>query len=187
VKLFEEKLWVAIGMTLFFGVIILTFFISNNYSVNTEYGVAYRKHDGLKRSIYWIPCDPLTDEPDFNLCADDRVYSHHYCRPTFEVEGKNIEKYLLEELNAKLEPTEENGYINVRFIINCEGKAGRFRLESMNKEYGEYNFPQITHEINQTLKELPNWQPGNVEGKHYDVFYYLNFKIEQGLITDIKS
>lgn len=79
-----------------------------------------------------------------------------------------------------------NGYVIIRFLINEEGKAGRFRTESMDFGYQPKEFEEkLTGQILKITKELNGWKVLEYEGKNYDYYSHLTFKIVNGEINQI--
>ena len=185
-KIFEDRIWLGIGIGLFFGVIVLTFFISNNYEVSTKYSTVYRKHDALKRNLSWIACDAELDDPSFTLCDDHAVLNHYRHRPQYQEDGSDIGDLILAEFADC--PMQEglSGFITVRFIVNCEGQAGRFRTYELNTAYQPYHFERLTSQLVRFIQSKKSWKPGKVEGRPFDSFYHLNCRVIDGLITDVK-
>ena len=84
--------------------------------------------------------------------------------------------------------SDENGYINVHFTINCEGKVGHIGLEQMDFKYQKtsFSYPLVNHIIGEVVKlrEWPKIKP--LDGMEYkDVHAFLMFKIENGKINDL--
>lgn len=80
----------------------------------------------------------------------------------------------------------QNGWVTVRFVINCRGETGRFRMPQIDRNYQPCTFHRaLTDQLLAATKELHNWQPGQYDGATYDSYYYLNFKIADGAVQDI--
>ncbi len=185
-NLFEDKIWLSTGVGLFFGVILLTFFISNNYTVNTEYSIAHRKHDGLKRNIMWIPCDPDLDDPTFSLCDDRHVVKHYQSQPWYKEQGVDISELIVNEFADCPKVANLDGFITIRFLVNCTGNVGRIRTYELDRSYQKTTFPQITSKVVEFLKQHSPWNPGVVKDQPYDTFCYLNCRVEDGIIKEVK-
>lgn len=125
------------------------------------------------------------DDNDFKLCNED-IIAEYYGMNTDYIGGKKaIKSKILSELqflNFK-----ESGLLTYRFIVNCEGEIGRFRLKATNTDLQKIEVDSKNiREIENTLSELKNWNPAiNKSGYTYDSYYVLNFKIENKKIVDI--
>ena len=80
----------------------------------------------------------------------------------------------------------ESGLIRIRFIVNCKGETGRFRVLAMNPDYQEKAFDEsITSQLLTITKGLNGWKPKEFRGTVYDYYQYLIFKIQDGKIVKI--
>jgi len=76
--------------------------------------------------------------------------------------------------------------IRIRFIVNCAGDTGRFRILGMDKDYKQKEFsPSITDQILSITKSLTGWKTKTSNGETYDYYQYLIFKIDKGQIKEI--
>ncbi|MBL0112718.1 MAG: hypothetical protein IPP42_18520 [Saprospiraceae bacterium] len=81
---------------------------------------------------------------------------------------------------------DETGYLTIRFIVNCEAKVGRLRVQGMDNAYQAKKFnDKLEHQLVSLVKDMGGWIAQEHEGKKYDYYQYLTFKIEKGIITDI--
>ena len=80
----------------------------------------------------------------------------------------------------------ENGLIRIRFIVNCEGKAGRFRVLESGYDYQEKEFnKEIVSQLLNITKEIENWEVLYSNEVPVDYYMYLIFKIKDGQLTEI--
>lgn len=125
------------------------------------------------------------DDNDFQLCNEDKI-AEYYGMNTDYIGGKKaIKSKILNKLQFL--DFKESGLLTYRFVVNCEGEIGRFRLKATNTDLQkiEVDSKNIL-EIENTLSELKNWNPAkNKAGNTYDSYYVLNFKIENKKIIDI--
>ncbi len=135
----------------------------------------------ITSSVGDIEFDEKLDDKNFKLCNTTQL-QYFNLNKELQYEGekwaiiKNFERLNL-ETDAK-----NNGYITIRFIVNCEGKTNRFRVQQFNAEYKEFSFDKnFVNEILKFTKNLNGWQ--NLEKRDY--YQYLTFKIENGKVTEI--
>ena len=184
-KVFEEKLWVSIGILLFAGVITLAFVISSNYAVDTQYSIAYRKKDAQESNLAWIPCDPYLDDESFTVCSERSTVAYYRGRPQYKEAGLSIEDLIVTHLADCPAIPGQNGYITVRFIINCEGQIGRIRLHPLDKNFNPTLFPDLQHRLVAYLSGLGKWEPYTQDGKTYDTISHLHCKVTDGKIQKV--
>lgn len=81
---------------------------------------------------------------------------------------------------------QQSGWIRIRFIVNCKGETGWFRLISANKNFETQTFDQaVTEQLLSITKSLKGWKLMPDEIRPKDYYQYLLFKIENGKIIEI--
>ena len=126
------------------------------------------------------------DDPDFELCHNQRSIIQYYAfnEKCFTGEKAAINRYF--EENYLSTNTKESGWIRIRFIVNCRGEAGRFRLLAMDNEYQKTSFsPGITQQLLILTKALNGWKSMEANQVVRDYYQYLIFKIENGELVEI--
>jgi len=92
-------------------------------------------------------------------------------------------------LSDQLEPEKlkgQNGMLAYRFVINCEGKAGRFIFRSYDFDYPAKEFSSTAKaHLLEILLRLKTWQPCVIRSENRDSYAYITFKIKDGEIIDI--
>jgi len=134
-----------------------------------------------------IAFDEKSDDSQFKRCLDEK-YSFQYYNDSkgFQFKGEKIElERKLETLNLKSNPA-SNGFITIRFLVNCEGKTGMFRVQQMNEHYEESAFDKnLNEQLLDFTKKLNGWMAKEYRGLKLDYYQYLTFKIENGKVSEI--
>lgn len=134
-----------------------------------------------------IEFDEKLDNPNFKRCLDEKYVFQYYNDSKgfqYKSEKRGIEKEIL-TLNLP-ENKEANGYITIRFVVNCEGKSGMFRMQQIDNEYKEYTFDKkLSDQLLNFTKKLNGWIPKEIEEKKVDYYQYLTYKIENGKVSEI--
>ena len=78
-----------------------------------------------------------------------------------------------------------NGYVTIRFLVNCEGKTGLFRTQQLNENYTEENFDRDFIENLSFTKSLYGWITKEVQRRKSDYYQYLTYKITDGKVSEI--
>lgn len=134
-----------------------------------------------------IEFDEKLDDPNFKRCLDEKYVFQYYNDSKgfqYKNEKRGIEKEIL-TLNLP-ENKEANGYVTIRFVVNCEGKSGMFRMQQIDNEYKEYTFEKkILDQLLNFTKKLNGWIPKEIEEKKVDYYQYLTYKIENGKVSEI--
>ncbi len=81
-----------------------------------------------------------------------------------------------------------NGFVTVRFVVNCKEERGDYEVLQINQDYQETKFDTTT--IDKTLafvKTLNHWKRGMLKPgiKVYDYNSFISFKFDNGKITEI--
>ena len=133
-----------------------------------------------------IEYDAKLDDPNFKVCNYPKVYQYYNFGDGFDYEAEKttiIEE--LEKLNL-YDPTKKSGYITIRFVVNCEGKTGWFRLTEMDSNYQETKFDsKFSQSLLDFTKNLKGWKTKIAKEKNVDYYQYLTFKIKDGKVSEI--
>lgn len=130
--------------------------------------------------------DPELDSKDFHSCHEDLVNQYYAFGQNIQYKGEKraLMNSVYSQYNGKA--FNDTGYITIRFIVNCEGQSGRFRVKTLDNAYNPVELnTEMTAQLLSIVKGLDGWIPGMYEGKGYDYYQYLTFKIESGEITSI--
>ena len=137
-----------------------------------------------------ITFDKKLDEADFKKCGagKDQPFSFQYYNVSQEFDYKG-EKIVIEEWLKKENISSEkkiNGYITVRFLVNCEGKTGLFRLKHLNSDLKDiFLDEEMENKLLKFTKSLNGWEPKKIEGLKVDYYQYLTYKIEDGKVSEV--
>lgn len=123
----------------------------------------------------------------FMPCHEDISFQYYNFGEGLRYKG---EKPAIRDIFAKqYEPIpgeHDDGYVIIRFMVNCEGLTGRYRVETLNKEYIKTDIEdRIVSQLIEITKNLDGWEIGTYEDSVYDYYQYLTFKIENGNLIDI--
>lgn len=153
-------------------------------------GCASQSESSTLEYLRWvgdIEYDPQLDTTDFTLCnRDEKVlqYFNFGVGLQYKDEKKAIKDQFFK--NYHQVETNQSGWIRIRFIVNCEGETGRFRVISSNMNYQQFDFDErITNQLMAITKSLKGWKVLSLERDPLDYYQYLIFKIDQGKIVEI--
>ncbi len=131
--------------------------------------------------------DPEIDDPTFAVCHGEGMVKQYFnFSQGFKYNGER--STLLEKIYSRYEPVDvdESGWIRIRFVVNCKGQAGRFRLTQSDENYKERAFDQrISSQLMSIVQSLSGWALMPSAEKPEDYYLYLLFKIENGNITEV--
>jgi hypothetical protein len=134
-----------------------------------------------------IAFDKSKDDPQFIICHPYWT-SPQYYQDKFQYEGEL--SAIKEEFAKMYDLTSlrgQDGFITIRFVVNCKGQTGRFRIYEVNKELKEFSFDvRISESLLNIAKHLSKWKIQKAQdGTPMDYYQYLTFKIENGQIKEI--
>ena len=124
----------------------------------------------------------------FEVCDENEIAEYYY-----NGMGKRNTKtkrehlyYFKESYQFPIDST-QNGYIRIRFVVNCKGDTGRFSIQETDRNYSEKDFPaEITQQLFKLTSQLGGWLPkkwGHNDSADYNI--HIGFKIKNGQIDEI--
>lgn len=128
------------------------------------------------------------DDPNFQACDEERVFQYYNFGNGVQYKGEKpkIEEHFFNGLKVKGDTRADNGFLTIRFVVNCRGETGRFRMQGMDNDYNAKEFsPALSNALLSLTKELDGWIVPEHEGVSYDYYQYLTFKIENGALIEI--
>ena len=154
--------------------------ITSLLSCNT----ATQKDESL-RHIGLIEYDSKIDTLSFEVCHVYLIkpYFHHLDVGYAGEKPAMVRKY---QTLYKSYNKQENGFITIRFIVNCKGEAGRFRLIQMDENYKLKNFSdELVMQLYEITRSLEEWDVLQIDNKSYEYVRDITFKSYNGEIKDI--
>lgn len=136
--------------------------------------------------VYHIQPDAAVDDPSFKLCDPKTAHPYYSVGAGYAGDKRELIDYFLSRFENIDSTVSQTGFITIRFMINCQGLTGRFRLIEFDEAYKPYSFdPRISKQLLNLTRELKGWTPGKHDVQNYDSYYYLCFKIRNGTLIDI--
>jgi len=130
----------------------------------------------------------IAQPPTFKLCDSlltDKWKPQYY---SFKIKYPLSSENLTEEVNKSLiyQPKQINGFVTIRFVVNCKGQTGNFEVYQIDNSYQQINFEEkYIEQLLTFVKTLENWKIGTYESRKFDYYAYFTFKIEYGKVTEI--
>lgn len=139
-----------------------------------------------KEKVGAIAFDASIDRADFTVCDEFNIEEYYQVNPKYGEGMRTIQNYFsphLTELNGFIE---QDGYVTIRFVINCQGETDRYRSVFVNPSFqnSEGNNTLQT-KLTELVRLMGKWTPGNYEGKNYDAYQHIKFRIKNKKIVDI--
>ena len=140
-----------------------------------------------RNQVGHIETSEILGDDSFALCFEEKQFPFYYGRnPSGFRPGKDsLRNYFFQNFN-NFGDTSKSGFITIRFVINCEGEAGRYVVHQVGPDFKRKEFnPKISEQLLELVQELDDWKPINFNDDIYDSFIFLSFKIENGEIVAI--
>lgn len=144
------------------------------------------------QSVYkrWVGDSEFTAEMDaeeFEICNSEALVKQYF---HFDqgLQYKGEKKKLTALFMDTYKPVEikQSGLIRIRFIVNCKGNTGRFRMIGADQNYQEQAFDErITSQLLKITQSLDGWIIHTKRNKARDYYQYLIFKIVNGKLIEI--
>lgn len=167
----------GIVLTLFAGLIVFS-----NYMFNSS---LLPEHEPFEHSSHYIdPGTALLNE-GFEVCNEDYVLQYYNTQELPYPNGKNgFRNYIkLAYVNHNYS---DSGYLNIRFIVNCKGKVGRFVIHENNLDLEPRTFNvDLKNQLFRLTSEAKGWRPTFLYEEDHDSYMYVSYRIEYGEITEI--
>jgi hypothetical protein len=145
------------------------------------------QHLSVKEKIGWISFDRSVDNPNFKVCDELNIEEYYQVNPSYHEGLPSIRKFISsyqQELEALCK---RDGYIIVRFVINCQGQTDRYRSKFMSLDYVNDNTvnAELQQKIIQLARDMGNWTPGKYHGKTYDCYQHMKFLFKNSKLVDV--
>ena len=128
------------------------------------------------------------DTTKFNICNKDRIVGWFASAatyvPIYRGSKSNFKKFIGQ--NYKKVNETENGFLNLRFIINCKGEVGRMEINQLDNNYKKTKLSsELVEQLVTLSSKKENWTVPKFDEEPRDSYMYLIFKIENGNIAEI--
>ncbi|KPM49676.1 hypothetical protein [Jiulongibacter sediminis] len=146
---------------------------------------------GQEKYLRWVGDSEFnaeTDDPNFSPCGPEAKVLQYFntnAGPQYAGEKPALIRHFNSNYKAP-ENNHQSGMVRIRFVVNCEGKAGRFRLLEADENYAPFSFDSsITDQLLRLTREIKNWHILPYGETTTDYYFYLIFKIKDGQIIEI--
>jgi len=177
------KKWVKILLFSLLGIsmVLSGLYFYSWYAYNKKYLPSQDRY--TERTAYIDANTSLLSE-GFQTCSDYIFDYYNPERPTYNTGKNGLRTFILE--NYKNNGYTDSGYLNIRFVINCEGETGRYVMHENDLNLVPKKFdPKLREQLFKLTSSLDKWNPNVISGNKVDSYMYLSYRIENGEITEI--
>ena len=134
--------------------------------------------------IGYVDPNTASGDKDFKTCRDE-IYEYYNSEPDggYKHGKKALRDSVLKKYSASVK---ESGYLTFRFVVNCEGKAGRYMVIQNNLDLEPKVFDEdLTSQLLTITQGLKEWRPVVLENVSRDYYMYITYKMLDGKIIEI--
>ena len=169
-------------------IVLTAILLPLSIGVSCSQPVKDEPESAFPRQVGDILFDPALDDPTFTICDSASVAQYYSFFDGLQYEGEKtvVVDHFLSQYNPDPYRT-ESGFLSIRFLVNCQGVAGRYRVYSQVDEHlnPKQFSTALSEELMRLTKALDGWLVASYEGEPWDYYQYLTFKLEEGKITEI--
>ncbi|WP_430410709.1 hypothetical protein [Kordia sp.] len=168
------------------GVSILAFAGFLAYSYYTYTAAFDTENKPYKHYVGYIDFKKALLNDAYELCDEGRIYNTYSSAGLKAYKGskKRFRDHINENFNNNA--FTDAGYVNFRFLVNCEGNAGWFEIIQMNLDLKETTLNKTMVDSLFTLTSNPeNWEIIEYYEAPRNYYMYVSYRIENGKVTEI--
>jgi len=144
----------------------------------------YKGIDSFPPNVGDFAFNAALDDSSFTVCNPKIVFQYYNTPGYYKQHKREIEHYFKSHYQPVAQGTSGTGYLTIRFIINCSGQTGRFRVYELDANYQPAKFDaRITSQLLKLARELRGWQPAVYKNTIYDSYQYITFQLKKGAIA----
>ncbi|OAD91751.1 hypothetical protein A7A78_10870 [Aequorivita soesokkakensis] len=168
------------------GFLVVAFVGYSSYIYYSYYGKYATDEEKYPHYIGFIDQNTALLNQTYSLCGDGTIYKTHHGAP-FDAYKNNKRTFTESVLKTyKNEGYTDSGYVNFRFLVNCEGNPGWFEIIEINEDYEDVSHTkEMVDQLLKITSEPSHWAIYTVDGAPQNYYHYVSYKIENGEITEI--
>ena len=131
------------------------------------------------------PFNKDLDDASFKFCDSTNVL-HKRALIHYKGGSKALEEALIDRYNRKPSYQSFSGYFIIRFAVNCNEEAGRFRIQTLDSNFNPTDYPEdLEEQILSIVSGLKDWSLAFYKGENYDSYSFINIKMINGQIEKV--
>ena len=166
--------------------VLIIIFTAITFYFNNEIKPKHIPEKGaFKHAAQYIDPEIALLNDGFEVCNENFILQYYNPERATYSKGKNeLRKFVLS--NYTNNNYTDSGYLNIRFVINCKGEAGRYIIHENNLDLEPQKLnTELVNQLFKITSNLKNWNPNFVRNEYRDSYMYLSYRIENGEITEI--
>lgn len=137
------------------------------------------------QSIGDIPFDSTTDNPKFQLCNPNWVWQGYQLKTMMDETVLSVEREFKAKFVAMPSWKDVNSIIRIRFLVNCNGQADRFRLLTLGFDLKEKQLSDdLRAHVLKIAKEI-QWPVRRAQQQTVDYYHYFSIRVTDGQLKEV--
>lgn len=180
----RNKKWLRILGLVILGILLLAggFVLYSWYTLHHRY---FPETNRFTQAANYIDPEKAIDLGEFTVCDEDQIYDYYNSDGADYQAGKNgLRTQILSQYQAA--HFKDSGYLNIRFVVNCQGEPGRYVMETYDLDLNASPMDEElkAHLFNLT-RDLKDWNPIQINDTAQDAYVYISYRLENGKIVAI--
>ncbi|MEO9511023.1 MAG: hypothetical protein ABJN84_08185 [Flavobacteriaceae bacterium] len=179
------KKWVKFLLFILLPIVILIVALFS-YGYYNYWGKFPLDEEKYPNYIGYINQDAALLNDKYELCGDKEIYFTYNgaAYRAFQGNKSHFKKYILKTYENK--GYSDSGYLNFRFLVNCEGNPGWFEIIQMDLDLNERDLNKYMVRQLLTLTSKPeHWNTLSFDDNPINYYMYISYRIEDGEIFEI--
>ena len=178
------KKWVKILLYILLGLILLIAILIG-FGYWSFFGKYEIDENQYPHNVEYIDPSKAIYSDGFKVCNEKRIAQYYNPqRATYSLGKNGLRKFILSNYVNK--GYEDSGYLNIRFVINFKGEAGRYIMHENNLDLEPQKLDDdMVNQLFGLTKQLKKWNPNYIREEYRDSYMYISYRIENGEIVEI--
>lgn len=145
-----------------------------------NYEIPLTKHD-----VSYIPYNIKPDNPNYIICDSTNIRSGRN-RLQYIGGSNQLKQDIIASYSFKPAYQSFNGYIVVRFLVNCKDQSGRYRAQSLHLDFSPVTAPSdLLASTLALVQSLDNWTKSPTKDSKSEYSKFINIKFSHGQIQHV--
>lgn len=132
-----------------------------------------------------IEFDPKRDNASFKMCNAGWVWQGYQLKTKMDETPLLVAREFKSQFQSKEEWKNESGLIRIRFLVNCNGQADRFRLLETDFDLNEKKFSESLSAHVLAIAKSIQWPSRRAQQQTVDYYHHFSIRIANGQLVDI--
>ncbi len=133
----------------------------------------------------FIPFNKESDNSEYLVCDSTNVASGRN-RVQYHGGNKRLKQDIISAFQFNASYANFDGFITIRFLVNCKHMPGRYRAQSLNYDFSIAEAPSnlLSTSLN-IIKELDDWIVKSNNDEPQDYLKFINLRFTNGKIQHV--